>query len=138
MWLHYEASIHIAIFILTEVFNFVELVFKVLFLVFCRISFLGDALRGGVIYLECFGRCLRHGLLRARYRSVFALQRTKPCKSLSRFFYLELCFLRGISELFELLGRCLRPGLIALVNTLLLLRNELNHTFPYRGIKRVV
>ena len=44
--------------------------------------------------------------------SVFALQRTKPCVSLSQFFYLELCFLRGISELFELLGRCLRPGLL--------------------------
>lgn len=27
MWLRYEASIHIAIFILTVVFNFVELVF---------------------------------------------------------------------------------------------------------------
>ena len=99
MWLRYEASIHIAIFILTVVFNFVELV---------------------------FGRCTqrRSNLFRMLWampsaratpgslRSVFALQRTKPCVSLSRLFYLELCFLRGISELFELLGRCLRPGLL--------------------------
>ena len=39
--------------------------------------------------------------------SVFASQRTKPFVSLSRLFYLELCFLRSISELFDffLFGR---------------------------------
>ena len=57
--------------------------------------------------------------------------RTKPCVSLSRLFYLELCFLRSISEFFELFGRCLRPGLLRARYTRLLLRNEPSPAYPY-------
>ena len=68
--------------------------------------------------------------------SVIAAQRTKPCVSLSRFFYLMYDF----GDPFVLAFCCLNyfgdafgPGYCGLAIARLLLRNEPSPAYPYRG-----
>ena len=93
------------------------------------------------LLLKLFGRYLRPGLLRARFARLLLRNELNPAYPNRGNFKLNYVFCEVFGSdfccLFNL-GDAFGPGSFGLAVARLLLRNELNPTYPYRGFDLIL